>query len=415
MRLLAPATVKPAASSDLLWPLVFSLASHITYYALLVASTDALTPTLALFPRNLLLLRWPARSAASPLFQQRWTQFSLLYLAGSVGSLWASDDLGGFRIPGWRRGSDDEEGARALQLDDFDLPTPPPLYRRHSGEYGANSDSKSSSRPSRLLLSLLPFLPLLFAAALSPLSFVRLDNSCRLLPAAVRSSVCPFLVPVGAPRTVDIVISYYDENLEETREHIRNLRLSQFVAARHDRVILYNKGPHSEELLRSSLNLSESDDVVPLENLGREGGTYLSVRIRVGWLLSVSAVADAFRENSTAHPAALQPDSGGPRALGRAEHIPAVRAPRRRRRPPEPPRFRRHDLLLPAAFGLGRRRRAAPRESDGPDGLCPLWAEYPARVREGHGGRGSARREFRAVRPEQLTGGEADDGHEFCS
>lgn len=55
---------------------------------------------------------------------------------------------------------------------------------------------------------------------------------------------------------------------------MRNL---QFVKDRDERVIVYNKGPRSEEEIRKEIGLKTSDEVVPLENVGREGETYLKV------------------------------------------------------------------------------------------------------------------------------------------
>lgn len=211
-----------------------------------------------------------------------WTQLGLLYLAGTAASIWINEDISSILPSRWLRIPQAEE-AETFDLEgDASRPsTPPPLYRSQSDDHSLHSHpaGRSSSRFSSLFsLSLVPFLPLVLQMVLSPLSAPDFRKSCAYLPASLRASVCPLVIPSTSPRTVDLVIAYYDEDFDRTREHIANLRASPFVAAREQRVIIYNKGPQLEPTLRTSLNLTADDEVVPLPNLGREGATYLSVR-----------------------------------------------------------------------------------------------------------------------------------------
>ncbi|GAA5830759.1 hypothetical protein JCM5353_008305 [Sporobolomyces roseus] len=77
--------------------------------------------------------------------------------------------------------------------------------------------------------------------------------------------------------TVDIVISYYNEPLPEVNKHLKVFRDLEFVKERSERVVIYNKGPFSGKEIREALCLKGYDEVVPLENVGREGETYLKV------------------------------------------------------------------------------------------------------------------------------------------
>jgi len=76
---------------------------------------------------------------------------------------------------------------------------------------------------------------------------------------------------------VDIVISYYSEDLPHVKEHLDGMRKLPFLMDRDERVVVYNKGPLSEEEIRKGMDLLEHDEVVPLDNVGREGETYLKV------------------------------------------------------------------------------------------------------------------------------------------
>lgn len=145
-----------------------------------------------------------------------------------------------------------------------------------AGRRGSGSSVAYTSSPS-LTLAFLPFLPLLvylLQAAAIPTSSQSLVAACEYLPLAVRTTVCP--LPSSA-RSVDLVFAYYDEPLEQFAAHHADIKSRQFLKARDARTLVYNKGAKSEEALRTALNLGGSDEVIPLENLGREGATYLQV------------------------------------------------------------------------------------------------------------------------------------------
>jgi hypothetical protein len=271
------ASLAAASSSGLL---VSTVATSIAFVAVLATSSSAITPLLALFPRNLVLLVPEMGRRSQAVYRMPWTQLGLLYLAGTAASIWTNEDISSI-LPGrWLRIPQAEE-AETFDLEgDASRPsTPPPLYRSQSDDHSLHSHpaNRSGKSSSLFSLSLVPFLPLVLQMVLSPLSAPDFRKSCAYLPASLRASVCPLVIPSTNPRTVDLVIAYYDEDFDRTRAHIANLRASPFVAAREQRVIIYNKGPQLEPTLRTSLNLTSDDEVVPLPNLGREGATYLSV------------------------------------------------------------------------------------------------------------------------------------------
>nr|XP_019045123.1 hypothetical protein I302_07039 [Kwoniella bestiolae CBS 10118]OCF24053.1 hypothetical protein I302_07039 [Kwoniella bestiolae CBS 10118] len=70
----------------------------------------------------------------------------------------------------------------------------------------------------------------------------------------------------------DIVVSHYNEDVEMMRESIDSVK-SRLPHGSSQRVIIYSKGPRDEQGLKELLEMS--DEVVQLENLGREGETYL--------------------------------------------------------------------------------------------------------------------------------------------
>lgn len=71
----------------------------------------------------------------------------------------------------------------------------------------------------------------------------------------------------------DIVISMYTESPESVKTMIESLKTTSFLQTITPNVIVYTKDPHANlELLKSSTG---ADTIYQLENLGREGGTYL--------------------------------------------------------------------------------------------------------------------------------------------
>ncbi|KAJ3127299.1 hypothetical protein HK101_005601 [Irineochytrium annulatum] len=84
----------------------------------------------------------------------------------------------------------------------------------------------------------------------------------------------------AAPKTrngIDIVISYYMEDLSALSSLISLILSQPSVSSRSPRVILYSKGHHPTPHL---LNTTSAHAVHPLPNRGREGATFLSHVVR---------------------------------------------------------------------------------------------------------------------------------------
>ncbi|WVF67721.1 hypothetical protein IAT40_002480 [Kwoniella sp. CBS 6097] len=77
----------------------------------------------------------------------------------------------------------------------------------------------------------------------------------------------------------DIVVSHYSEELEMMRDTIKQVSERLPLKATR-RVIIYSKGPKSENKEGMKELLDMADEVVGLPNLGREGETYLSHIVR---------------------------------------------------------------------------------------------------------------------------------------
>lgn len=302
-------------------PLCVASAAQVMFYAVLHASTSAATPLLAVFARNFALLVSPSAMPAETSWSQRWTQLFVIYFIGSVLAFWIDADLRSVFSCGRRTASaglaDEEDEALAL-VDSAGysarMPSSPPLHR-HRDDDTTDASSTQASVRSRLIISLLPFLPLLLGAAVSPLSSRPFNASCAYLPDSIRSTVCPFFVPTVASNTVDIVMAYYDENLPDAQGLLTLLRQTPYVAARQERVVVYNKGLKLEQEIREGMALMEEDEVVPLPNLGREGGTYLSVRsplIDDEGLGSLPSAACSISSCTTTRPSRRSPKDGNP-------------------------------------------------------------------------------------------------------
>ncbi|GAA5958501.1 hypothetical protein JCM8115_002485 [Rhodotorula mucilaginosa] len=273
--------------------IALGVATKAALYTLLRISLSALTPALAIFPRNLVLLGISSIDGLAP-FRQRSMQLCLIYLAGTVGAFCLDEDVGAV-VRLWRNERGPTYGEVESKTDGTDgsASRSPSPHRRERGGGGATpcEEHVASSSTSLFRRSFIPFVPLAMLALVPPLSTLSsshgpsysessisssLYSSCARLPRAARPYICPlFLAPV-ASQTVDLVISYYNEDVTQVRRDLEEIRTSPYVASRQNRVVLYNKGPHSADFLREKLALAPADEVVPLPNLGREGATYLS-------------------------------------------------------------------------------------------------------------------------------------------
>ncbi|GAA6032291.1 hypothetical protein JCM8097_008101 [Rhodosporidiobolus ruineniae] len=258
--------------------LVFSLLSQVAFIFSLSFFPSPATTASTLFPRNLFLLVWSTFGREGAALRNNWTQACLVYIVGSAALAWADTDLSA-AAKSLRNGG---EGSTFLPMNGnglppssvsptsstFGTPSPPPNVRKSSDHHLPLS---IATRPS--LLTLLPFLPLLVCLVTHPTATASVSAACAYLPPAVRSTVCPASGPTS--RTVDLVVSYFDEDLQRTRKELEDIRATAFVKQRSSRVVIYNKGPRGEKEIRRELALRRADEVVPLPNLGREGATYL--------------------------------------------------------------------------------------------------------------------------------------------
>ena len=334
--------------------IALGVATKAALYTLLRISLSALTPALAIFPRNLVLLGISSIDGLAP-FRQRSMQLCLIYLAGTVGAFCLDEDVGAV-VRLWRNERGPTYGEVESKTDGTDgsASRSPSPHRRERGGGGATpcEEHVASSSTSLFRRSFIPFVPLAMLALVPPLSTLSsshgpsysessisssLYSSCARLPRAARPYICPlFLAPV-ASQTVDLVISYYNEDVTQVRRDLEEIRTSPYVASRQNRVVLYNKGPHSADFLREKLALAPADEVVPLPNLGREGATYLSVSALSGKRLLRSARA----LNSTSWEF---PSSICTRSISCCTTIRPSRTSRRRR----PTRFPRCGITWPS-------------------------------------------------------------------
>lgn len=153
-----------------------------------------------------------------------------------------------------------------------------PTTPSSSSSSSNSSPTLSSHHNNSLSLTLVPFIPLFLFLLQSPSTKPSLAVACSYLPSNLRSTFCYSPTPsLPTDSTIDIVFAYYDEPLDQFRDHLANIRNGDFVKVRENRVIVYNKGYKTELELRERGGLREGDSVIPLENYGREGATYLKV------------------------------------------------------------------------------------------------------------------------------------------
>ncbi|GAA5881556.1 hypothetical protein JCM16303_005703 [Sporobolomyces ruberrimus] len=296
--------ILPLASIfSVLFTLVSSVASQIALLFSLHLFSTPLTSAGTLFARNFLLLCLGSFGKSGHSIRDNWLQILFVYSVGTAAVAWADSEVstavrgissqpdanssvvGGYSpLNGTSSGSNGHLHSPSISnpsSPSLHPSTPPSLGNRKSSNDRvppSSSSSSSSFLPASPLLALVPFIPLLIHLLQPPASNIPpLQHACSLLPSSLRTAICP---TTALPRdlssnSVDIVISYYSEELPMVKEHVDGMRNLQFVKDRDERVIVYNKGPRSEEEIRKEIGLKTSDEVVPLENVGREGETYL--------------------------------------------------------------------------------------------------------------------------------------------
>lgn len=159
------------------------------------------------------------------------------------------------------------------------LGMPPVRARLHAARFWGNSRGllssptrgSSATGTSSLLASYASFLPI-FCCLLGWSGFISpIYNYPRQMLSSVRD-LTPSL------RTVDVVISFYNEDPRVTRNLTRNLLYYPWIRQRDPRFILYLKNDKLDaEKIRKSTGVHE---VIRLDNRGREAGTYLQHILR---------------------------------------------------------------------------------------------------------------------------------------
>jgi hypothetical protein len=245
---------------------ILALLTQLSLLSTLYHFSSPVYPAATLIPRNLILLLVGTFGRGGIRLRGNWAQMTCVLAGGTVATIVGEPDLS----------SSLRDAVRSVR-------SKVGLGGRASWNHErlpSSSSPTTSSPPQRYVpsiqLALFPFIPLLIYLIQSPSTTTSLAAACSYLPINVRSTLCHTLT-VPQSRTVDLVFAFYDENLDEARHHIANMRNGQFVKERSNRVVLYNKGPRSENELRHRLELRKTDEVIPLENYGREGATYLKV------------------------------------------------------------------------------------------------------------------------------------------
>jgi hypothetical protein len=232
--------------------LSFTTVLSFTLYFLLLlvllrSYESPLLPTLHLLPRNAVNLVAGVLSNGLVAARGNWLQLWIVYVVGATAVT--------IKLTQKEESVDDEKDETG---------------------YGAEDDRFQYSK----YVTYLSFIPLLVFAVHSTTTTAStaLQTPCTLLPPRIRPISCPSTLPALPSQTVDVVVSYYNEDLGTTLQNLDYVRRVPFVSERDTKVVLYNKGPRDESVLRKALRLKDWDQVIPLENVGREGATYLQVR-----------------------------------------------------------------------------------------------------------------------------------------
>ncbi|GAA5907430.1 hypothetical protein JCM6882_003859 [Rhodosporidiobolus microsporus] len=314
--------------------LLLSVSAQITSLVTLSTFSNPVTTIASLFPRNFLLLVGSTIGAARGLpLRDNWVQIAAVYASGSLATVWTDLEV----LDALRCAVNGGESGDTLRLEEDDASSSPP--------------TPSSLFHSSPLLVLLPFLPFSIFLLTAPTTPSSLSFAYSYLPPSLQSSTVCSTLPTGltsrlidtslstshpqsslaaelladhlAPtaHTVDLVVSYYDELLARTKAHVDHIRGTEFVRRRSSRVVVYNKGPRGEEEIRAGLGLEETDEVVPLPNLGREGATYLKhILLHYNATVSPPVISNTTGAANAASPTSLASASASLRVHTLADH-----------------------------------------------------------------------------------------------
>lgn len=108
------------------------------------------------------------------------------------------------------------------------------------------------------------------------LAWHALLGSLALLLAFYCAIVAPYVEPVRRSWDLDIVIAWYNEPIEQVVSTVQLALELPNIAGRKVRTIVYNKGTLNETELRANFPIQSGLVIRRLENVGREGETYLS-------------------------------------------------------------------------------------------------------------------------------------------
>lgn len=160
--------------------------------------------------------------------------------------------------------------------------TPPGSDSPRSRSPSPRASRDANTRRSATILAGLPFLPFAFLLVqslvdlpgLPTFSLERVDPYyANRLGLFDRTTSSPSSLPGApfSPPSMDIVLSHYDSPPSELAEHIAHVKSRGTVKKYRTRTTVYTKGSGGEEPRRALREVEGVDEVVQLENVGREG------------------------------------------------------------------------------------------------------------------------------------------------
>ncbi|KAM0716918.1 hypothetical protein Q7P37_006770 [Cladosporium fusiforme] len=188
------------------------------------------------------------------------------YFAAVIASI-SKDDVEYFRKRPAKDYASDEEAFEPVRLgSDVD----------GFGEESLTTMNHSSDKPNEVRIWLRSrnrsTTILLICALFAWLGFLRANLNTVLLDGT--GSVSPRLDTSFKPDAdLDIVVARYDRPWEDTMDEVDSILRAESLQKLQVRVIVYNKG--ADEMDSDELVLRPNLDIISLENIGREGGTYL--------------------------------------------------------------------------------------------------------------------------------------------